>query len=204
MSESFQRATVGEIVATDFRTARVFEQFGIDFCCGGRQSIAEACENVAVDPEIVERALQALPPAAEHDDTDVTRWSPDRLIEHIVTKHHAFVRAALPSIERQLAKLVEVHGQRHPELTSIAASFDLMSRDLLQHMMKEERVLFPYIREMASTGESAQCPFGTVGNPIRMMEREHREAGDTLRLIRELTNEYVPPADGCATYRVCF
>lgn len=205
MSESFERATVGEIVATDFRTARVFEQFGIDFCCGGRRSIAEACESVAVDPQTVERALRALPPVAEHDATDVTRWSPDRLIDHILTNHHAYVRAALPSIGRQLAKLVEVHGHRHPELTRIAASFDQMSRDLLQHMMKEERVLFPYIRELASNrGVFARSPFGTVENPIRMMEREHREAGDELRLIRELTNGYVPPADGCTTYRVCF
>jgi regulator of cell morphogenesis and NO signaling len=206
MSESFERATVGEIVATDFGTARVFEQFGIDFCCGGRRSMAEACESAAVDPQTVERALQALPPVAEHDDDDVTRWSTDRLIEHILNRHHAYVRAALPSIGRQLAKLVEVHGQRHPELARVAASFDQMSRDLLQHMMKEERVLFPYIREMASTrtGEFAQSPFGTVANPIRMMEREHREAGDELRLIRELTSGYVPPADGCTTYRVCF
>src|SRR5262249_36167832 len=77
MSESFQRPTVGEIVATDFRAARVFEQFGIDFCCGGRQSVAEACESVAVDPQIVERALRALPPVPERDETDVARWSPD-------------------------------------------------------------------------------------------------------------------------------
>ncbi|HEX7796077.1 MAG TPA: iron-sulfur cluster repair di-iron protein [Vicinamibacterales bacterium] len=205
MSTSFERATVGEIVATDFRAARVFEEFGIDFCCGGRQSIAEACENAAIDAQAVERALRALPPVAEHDD-DVTRWSTDRLIDHILTNHHAYIRATLPSIARQLAKLAEVHGQRHPELERIAASFDQMSRDLLQHMMKEERVLFPYIQELASTcrGERAESPFGCVENPIRMMEREHRAAGDELRFIRELTSDYVPPVDGCATYRVCF
>src|SRR5690349_448128 len=123
MSTPFERATVGEIVATDFRTARVFEEFGIDFCCGGRQSITEACENAAIDARAVERALRALPPVAEHDD-DVTRWSADRVIDHILTNHHAYIRAALPSIGRQLAKLVEVHGKRHPELTRIAASFD--------------------------------------------------------------------------------
>lgn len=206
MSESDKRATVGDIVASDFRTARVFEQFGIDFCCGGRRSVAEACASAAVDPHIVEDALRALSPVAGYDDTDVTRWSPDQLIEHILVNHHAYVRAALPSIARQLATLVAVHGQRNPELTRIAESFDHMSRDLLQHMMKEERVLFPYIREMASdrSGDCAASPFGTVENPIRMMEREHRDAGDELRLIRELTNGYVPPADGCTTYRVCF
>jgi regulator of cell morphogenesis and NO signaling len=205
MSTSFERSTVGEIVAADFRTARVFEEFGIDFCCGGRQSIAEACENAAIDQQTVERALRALPPVAEQDDRDVTRWSPDRLIDHILNHHHAYIRATLPSIGRQLAKLVEVHGRFHPELACIAASFDMVSRDLSQHMMKEERVLFPYIRELASTNrrEFVQSPFGTVENPIRMMEREHRDAGDALRLIRELTNGYVPPADGCTTYRVC-
>ena len=206
MSESFEQVTVGEIVASDFRTARVFEQFGIDFCCGGRQSIAEACESAAVDPQIVERALRALPPVTEHDDGDVTRWSPDRLIEHILTTHHAYVRATLPSIGRQLAKLVEVHGQRHPELARIAALFEQVGSDLLQHMMKEERVLFPYIHEIASSQRSgpARSPFGSVENPIRMMEREHRDAGDELRFIRDLASGYEPPADGCATYRVCF
>ncbi len=204
MSESFERSTVGEIVATDFRAASVFEQFGIDFCCGGRRSVAEACQTAAIDPQIVERALQALPPTKADDDTDVTRWPIDRLVDHILDTHHAYVRSALPTIARYLAKLVEVHGARHPELTRIAASFDLMARDLLQHMMKEERVLFPYLREIAADGEPKPSPFGTVENPIRMMEREHREAGDELRLIRELTNGYTAPADGCTTYRVCF
>ena len=90
------------------------------------------------------------------------------------------------------------------ELVRVATSFDQMGRDLLQHMMKEERVLFPYIRELAaSEGVATPSPFGTVENPIRMMEREHREASDEMRLIRELTNGYVAPADGCSTYRVC-
>jgi regulator of cell morphogenesis and NO signaling len=204
MSESFERSTVGEIVATDFRAAGVFEQFGIDFCCGGRRSVAEACQTAAIDPEIIERALQALPPAKADDDGDVTRWPMDRLIDHILDTHHAYVRSALPTITRYLARLVVVHGIRHPELARIASSFEVMGRGLLQHMMKEERVLFPYLRELAAGGGRAPCPFGTVENPIRMMEREHREAGDELHLIRELTNGYVAPADGCTTYRVCF
>ena len=205
MSESFERTTVGEVVAMDFRAAGVFEQFGIDFCCGGRRSIAEACRVAAADPGAVERALLGLPPRAEHDDDDVTRWPVDRLIDHILAVHHAYIRSALPAIARHLAKLVDVHGARHPELSRVAAAFDEMGRDLLQHMMKEERVLFPYIRELASApGASRASPFGTVENPIRMMEREHREAGDEMRLIRELTGGFTVPADGCATYRVCF
>ena len=206
MGESFERATVGEIVAMDFRAGAVFEQFGIDFCCGGRRSVAEACRQAAADPDAVERALRALPTSARHDEDDVREWPVGRLIDHIVGTHHAYARSAMPTIARYLARLVEVHGARHSELTRIAAAFDQMSVDLTHHMLKEERVLFPYIRELGSTpdGEAPPSPFGTVENPIRMMEREHREAGEEMRLIRELTNGYTPPADGCSTYRVSF
>jgi regulator of cell morphogenesis and NO signaling len=154
---------------------------------------------------VIERALADLQPPAGHDDNDVTEWPVDPLIDHILTTHHAYVRSSLPVIERYLAKLVEVHGARHPELARIATTFERMGRDLLQHMTKEERVLFPYIRELAASKSAlAPSPFGTVENPIRMMEREHREAGDEMRLLRELTNRYTVPADGCATYLVCF
>ena len=208
MSERLERATVGEIVATDYRAARIFEQFGIDFCCGGRRSLAEACASASVDPSALERALDALPTAADSGDgdvDDVTRWAPDRIIDHVLATHHAYVRLALPAIAGYLTKLVDVHGSRHPELARIAMTFARLGQDLLQHMMKEERILFPYIRELAlHPRRQAPSPFGTVENPIRMMEREHREAGDEMRLIRELTGGYLPPADACATYRVCF
>jgi regulator of cell morphogenesis and NO signaling len=204
MSERFDK-TVGELVAGDFRTATIFERFGIDFCCGGRRTITEACRDAAVDPIHVERELQALLPMSESDETDVTRWPVDRLIEHIVDAHHAYTRTALERIGRWLAKLVEVHGKRHPELASVASAWNTLGRDLLQHMMKEERILFPYIREIATArGMLLSSPFGTVENPIRMMQREHQDAGDDLRLIRELTNGYTTPADGCTTYRLCF
>jgi regulator of cell morphogenesis and NO signaling len=202
MNEQFERTTVGEMVAADFRSARVFEQFGIDFCCGGRRSIAEACESAAVDPLAIACVLAELPPVTADD--DVTQWPVDRLIDRILTTHHAYIRSSLPTITRYLTKLVEVHGTRHPELARVATAFDRMGRDLLQHMMKEERVLFPYIRMLAASRNApGPSPFGTIENPIRMMEREHREAGEEMRLIRELTDGYAPPADGCTTYRVC-
>jgi regulator of cell morphogenesis and NO signaling len=205
MNESFEHTTVGEIVARDFRAAGVFEQFGIDFCCGGWQSVADACQAGNVSLAAVGRALSALPPANDAADDDVTRWPVDRLIDHIVSTHHAYVRSALPAFGAHLARLVEIHGERHPELGRIAAAFDGLGRDLLQHMMKEERVLFPYLREFATTDWPPHpSPFGTVENPIRMMRREHQQAGDEMGLIRALTNEYAPPADACSTYRVTF
>jgi len=205
MHESFEHATVGEIVAADFRTARVFEQFGIDFCCGGRRSLTDACRAAAADPAVVERALDALLAAPTDGEADVREWPVDQLIDHIVSTHHAYIRVATPTIAHHLGKLVTVHGERHPELGRMAAAFDELRHELSQHLLKEERVLFPYIRELSTRtdGQPVASPFGTVANPIRMMEREHRDAGDEMRLIRELTNGYMPPADGCTTYRLC-
>ena len=145
MNEQLAPRTVGEIVAADFRAAAVFEQFGIDFCCGGQRTVDDACRTAAADPDAVVHALDALPPAIETDD-DPARWPIVRLIDFVVSTHHAYVRSALPTITRHLAKLVEVHGSRHPELSRVAAYFDQVVADLGQHMLKEEQVLFPYVR----------------------------------------------------------
>ncbi len=205
MTEPLLTTSVGETVANDFRTAAIFEDLGIDFCCGGRQSLEDACRSVNVDPADVARAVAAMP---QRDDveTDVTKWPLDRLIDHIIDTHHAYVRSSLPRISVWLDKLVNAHATRHPELASIAAHFEVVGSELLQHMMKEEHVLFPYVRELAMTtvsGRHVLSPFGTVENPIRMMEREHADAADELRTIRELTNGYAVPADGCGTYSAC-
>lgn len=205
MSERFNGATVGEIVAADYRAAAVFERFDIDFCCGGGRLLVDACQRAAVSPDAVEQALQSLPPQDVCDGADVADWPIDRLADHIVATHHEYVRSALPAITRWLRRLRAVHGANHPELLSASASFERMSIELAQHMLKEELVLFPYIRELSSTpaGRVKPSPFGTVQNPIRMMEREHREVDGEMLLIRELTNSYKPPADACSTYRVC-
>lgn len=205
MNEPLSTTSIGEIVATDFRTAAIFEQFGIDFCCGGRRPLDEACRMAAADPSEVVRALEALPPPLDAD-VDGTRWPVSRLIDHIVSQHHAYVRAAIPAIRGYLGKLVAAHGVAHPELNAVAAHFNALAADLEQHLVKEELVLFRYIRELANdavAGRRAPSPFGTVENPIRMMEREHRDAADELQAIRELTNGYTTPEDGCTTYAVC-
>ena len=202
MDEQVVASTVGEIVAADFRAAAVFEKFAIDFCCSGRRTLADACRAAAADPDAVARALDALPPASETTD-DVAHWPIPRLIDFIVSTHHAYLRQAMPDIARHLATLTEVYGSRHPELSRVVAYFDQIVGDLGPHMLKEEQVLFPYVRDLAEAGEGCgrmQSPFGTVANPIRMMEREHQEVGDALRIIRELTKGYTAPLDGCTTY----
>lgn len=134
---------------------------------------------------------------------EVSRWPIDCLIDHILLTHHAYVRSALPRIAGYLAKLTEVHGARHPELARIAAAFEELGGELLQHLLKEEHVLFPYIRELAGEGPRQRSPFGSVEHPIRMMEREHEEASAHMCEIRRLTAGYTAPAEGCATYHVC-
>jgi regulator of cell morphogenesis and NO signaling len=198
--------SVGEIVAADSRTAGVFDKFGIDFCCGGRRSLAEACRAAAADQSLVVQALDALPPP-ETDAEDVARWPLDRVIDHIVSTHHAYVRAALPTIAGYLAKLEQVHGAAHPELKAIEDVFARLSHELEMHMLKEEQILFPYVDDLVewdAKGSSVlTSPFGSVSNPIRVMEHEHDDAAVALREIRALTNGYTPPPDGCVTYDVC-
>jgi regulator of cell morphogenesis and NO signaling len=155
------------------------------------------------------RALDALTAqhVAETDLVEVGRWPLGRLIDHIVGTHHRYVRRALPIIGHRLVSLRKAHGERHPELACISDTFDQMTSDLERHLLKEEQILFPYIRELAERAEQHRdvcvSPFGTIANPITMMEREHREVADALHVIRELTHGYTTPEDGCATYAVC-
>ena len=205
MTERLDSATVGQIVAADFRAAAVFERFGIDFCCSGRRLLTDACRVAGADPDAVNRALDALVPTTRAED-DVTQWPVERLIDHIVSTHHMYVRSALPTIAGELATLVEGHKERHPELARVAAYFEQARGDLERHLLKEEQVLFPYLRDLATRTETcgrSGSPFGTVENPIRMMEREHREVAEALRVIRELTNGYTAPADGGTAYGGC-
>ncbi|OFW19549.1 MAG: iron-sulfur cluster repair di-iron protein [Acidobacteria bacterium RIFCSPLOWO2_02_FULL_65_29] len=206
MVDRLEDATVGEIVAADSRAAGVFDRFGIDFCCGGRRSLTDACRSAAADPSAVVNALGTLPPRAQGH-TDVGDWRLDRIIDHIIATHHSYVRSVIPTISCHLATLRDVHGARHPELACIATVFDELGADLEQHLAKEEHVIFPYIRDLAEHAERGfgvfLSPFGTVETPLAMLEREHREAADEMRVIRELTDGYAVPADGCATYAAC-
>jgi regulator of cell morphogenesis and NO signaling len=197
--------TVGAIVAEDFRTAAVFHEFGIDFCCGGRRTLAEACRERNMEPEAVLTALTrscSVPGIVPRFD----EWSPETLIGYIVGTHHAYVKQALPVLIAHTRKLAEAHGGRHPELRDVAELTRQIASEMSSHMIKEEQILFPYIAAAAEAVERGKPapvgPFGSIENPIAMMEAEHDAAGDAVASIRALTGGYVPPADGCATYRI--
>lgn len=206
MTSRFAAVTLGSIVAADYRAAAVLEQFGLDFCCGGKRTLEEACAQHRLSVPDIDAALSRLTGAPA--DVPDASWSADELTRVIVRRHHAYVRAQIPVIGAHLAKLVSVHGGRHPELRSIAGHFEQVADELQMHMVKEEEILFPYIRALAAAEEQeAVAPpnmFGTVMNPIRMMEAEHQSAGNELEAVRALTSNFAVPADGCATYRVCF
>jgi regulator of cell morphogenesis and NO signaling len=205
---SYEASTLGDIVAADYRAAAVLDAFGLDFCCGGKRTLGEACAVRRIDPGTVGNALDRLrADGAERNGPDAS-WPADELTRYIERRHHAYVREQAPLITVRLAKLVSVHGERHPELRAVAEHFDEVVAELQMHMMKEEQILFPYIRALSASVERGEAPpanvFGTVRNPIRMMELEHQSAGGELAVIRELTHSYTVPADGCTTYRVAF
>ena len=199
------RNTVGEIVAGDFRSAAVFHDFGIDFCCGGKRVLEDVCRERQIDTDVVldavSRACSVSELAPRFDE-----WATEALISFIVDKHHGYVRRILPSVTANTQKLATAHGNRHPELVEVARLTQAVAAEMLSHMAKEECVLFPYIAEVAAAVRTRQPvplgPFGSIENPIRMMEHEHESAGAAMARVRELTNGYQVPADGCTTYRV--
>lgn len=199
---------VGEVVAQDYRTAAVFHAFGIDFCCKGDRSIADACERKNVEPRALIDALQKEIQQDENKSTDYNSWPIDLLADYIEKKHHRYVDSRITEIKPFLNKVVSVHGGRHPELAEVAELFDQTAGELTAHMKKEEFILFPFIRKMVKQktagGPLLAPPFGTVENPIAMMHHEHDVEGERFQKIASLTNNYTPPVDACNTYRVTF
>lgn len=247
--------TVAELVTERPARIRLFERLGIDFCCGGRKTLAQACEEKGLDVHTVVETLKAVEEAdrtapdgggagevgAGRDSgagragmTDWTKASLAELCDHIVATHHQYLYEELPRLGALMDKVVSVHGERHPSLHEVQEIFNGLADELTSHLMKEERFLFPAIRQLEAANRSAdgaadevgdratdgaadgaaddgtadrvaaqavRLPFGSVANPIRVMEMEHDSAGDALARMRKLTDGYTPPADACNGYR---
>jgi regulator of cell morphogenesis and NO signaling len=198
--------TVREIAVEMPQATRVFEKFGIDYCCGGVKTLEQACAAANLPVGAVLDSLENTPAVAPERDWKTGELG--ALMEHIISTHHNSVKSEVPRLDALAAKVVSVHGKNHPELLETQKVFRGLGAEMFAHMMKEENILFPYIARMEQAIQSgrpaARPPFGSVGNPIHMMMMEHDSAGDALRQLRQLTSDYTPPADGCISYKTLY
>jgi len=197
---------VRDLVFDKPSSARVFEALGIDYCCGGAQSLAEACRRAKRSLAEVTAALEKADPASSEKDW---RSAPlTELAQHIVDRHHTFTQAEISRLNGLLGKVVGLHGQKHPELTRVQMAFAGLAEELREHMRKEEDLLFPYIAQIETAAQSKRRPpepiFGTVQNPVAAMIMEHEASGQALEKIREATQNYAVPPDGCPSYRALY
>lgn len=204
--ETIAEQKVGKIVAENFRTARVFTLHGIDFCCGGGIRLAEACEKKGLDLNLLSQELQEA--MTWDEEVHFADFTLSQLIDHIIQVHHHYVEETLPLLKFYLEKIERVHGERHPELLEIKNEFFKAADALTVHMKKEEFILFPYIKAMENALEGnyplSKPHFGSIENPIGMMEEDHDQEGERFKRIAELSNHFTPPADACQTYKVAF
>ena len=204
--ELMSERTVRDLASSNPGAARIFESFGIDYCCGGERSLTQACSVAKVSIQEVIDALEQ--PRGEESDRDWRAASLTELITHIVEKHHQYVRREIPRLTALISKVASVHGQNHAELEKVELSFRALAEELTMHLLKEERMLFPYIVQLEGAAKSSTRPapamFGTVQNPVRMMVMEHDAAGDLLHKMRELTNGYSVPGNGCMSYTMLY
>ncbi len=200
--------TLSEIVNKDFRTAQIFEKYNLDFCCRGNKSLSEACNEKGLKSENVFSELQNISVNNAANSIRYDKWELDFLIDYIINNHHNYIRSITPLISSLAGKVVSAHGKNHPEVIKIAEIFSTLGKELSQHLMKEEQILFPYIKNLVkikNNNSKYEPPyFSSVENPIRMMEAEHTAAGDDMYEIRNLSKNYLIPSDACNTFKVFY
>ncbi|MEO8116096.1 MAG: iron-sulfur cluster repair di-iron protein [Bacteroidota bacterium] len=202
--------TLGEIAVKDLRKAEVFKKYGLDFCCGGKKTVKEACAEKGIDVTKVEKELQnANKSASDMRPLPYNDWSMSFLADYIINTHHSYVKKTLPDLEMYADKVARVHGKQHPELLEINQLVKDVCDELAPHMIKEETILFPFIKQLDSNDSSTTIQqqhhaFRSVESPIDMMEQEHEIVGRKMEEIRELSKNYTVPDDGCASYSFLF
>ncbi len=202
-----QELKVADVVSDNIKTADIFKKYGIDFCCGGGISIAKACEKKKVNLEELMNDLKSINSNLKPSQ-DFNKWELDFLIDFIVNTHHAYVREAFQLLDDYTSKVAKVHGAHHPPVLEIERLYVLVKAELLQHMQKEEHILFPYIKQMVLAKKEniplTASHFGTVRNPISLMQMEHENAGDILKEIATLSMNYTPPEWACNTFKALY
>lgn len=198
--------TVAEIVTNNIKTADIFKKNGIDFCCGGHVSLKSVCDRKGLDYELIINDINHIEKTASSHNFD--SWDLDFLTDYIINTHHKYVAKANEIISQYSNKVAQVHGEAHPEVIRINSLFTALTDELKMHMHKEEMILFPFIKQIANAKKKGQPltqpPFGTIQNPINMMEAEHDSAGDIIKEISKLTDNFCPPEGACNTYKALY
>lgn len=194
--------TIGDLVAARPLLARLFESLGIDYCCGGKQTLAAACARRGLETgttiALLESAGAAF--AAGPADVNVSAMGLGELADHIVSTHHAYLKDELPRLVKMAERVATKHGWRDARLPELAGTVLDLAAEMTEHMRKEETVLFPLVRQIeAGTTDGFHC--GSIANPIRQMEAEHESAGHLTAKLRLLTDGFTPTAEACNTHR---
>ncbi len=200
--------TIGEIVAADFRTAKVFENHSIDFCCGGKAALAATCTEKGLDLAAITRELETVQSQPSERSQNYSAWALPFLADYIVNTHHAYLKENDPQIAAYARKIAEVHGAHHPEVVRIAAIFAKIATDMAAHLQEEEEVFFPALKRADAAKTAGTTPTAKDRETIRAslfrLHREHEEIGDAIHTIRHLANGYAIPDDVCNTFMVTY
>jgi regulator of cell morphogenesis and NO signaling len=201
--------SVGSIAAKDIRKAEVFKKYGIDFCCGGKKSLKQACAEVNVDVAVVEAELdKAYTIEIKTPVIDFTRWEAGFLSDYIYNQHHLYFYQERPIISDLVDKVVGRHGEHFPVLFEVEKLYRLLEQELANHFMKEEKVLFPFIKELTQAKKTGDLSYlqdlPSVQHPVEMMEKDHDDAGGLLAEIRKATDNYTPPAGSCNSFNLLY
>lgn len=204
MSQTLEETTVGQLVVDQPARARVFEKYGIDYCCGGQQALSLACKNKKLDLSQVLADLRQADIAPGAGETDWAKEPLSDLADHITEHYHNQLRQELPRLDFMTQKVAAVHGMNHPELLELRKVFVEFKNELEEHMESEEKVIFPLIKRLERSGCKTDGPVSGIDSPIAQMIREHDDAGEAMETMRRLTGNYAPPPDACNTYRTLF
>ncbi len=203
-----KETTVGEIVANNYLAAEIFTKYGIDFCCGGGISLQKASEKSALQSDRLISELNQIGKKESGLNQNFAAWEIDYLIKHIIQTHHRFVRIKTEEISLYAKKVARVYGEQYPENITISENFESLSAELMQHLLDEENIVFPLISEIAAKRKSGQeVPSDLVEklqNELIHMVSDHDGAGQAIKEIRELSNQFTPPSDACTTYRILY
>jgi regulator of cell morphogenesis and NO signaling len=204
--QAVQNTTVAEIAANSLGAVRVFERLGIDYCCGGKRPLDEVCREKGYDATAVQREIDQATAQLSEPAKDWNTAPLGELADHIVNRHHEYLRRELPALAARVEKVYRVYNERYGEtLTGLPQVYSALREELEMHIRKEEMILFPAIASFEAAVNSGSMlpntPFGSVAHPIRMMEAEHDSAGDALAQIREITGNYSVPEYACVTYK---